>query len=313
MEDFDNYDDYYAPNQTPVIHPNFFVPEEYSNSNSNINFDNKGYDISNINENTNINSIQNLLNNHNIEYPKEKGNEITNSFVKEEKSTNLNTNDIQMPQPKIVNIVSVVDLGTKLRLREIALQCSNSEYNPSRINAVVMRIKTPKAAALIFNTGIMIVLGAKDKEISKKAAKIFAKSIKQLGFEVKLKNFKIVNIVATCDLGFPIKLTNLSLELNAKLNGGHKDKDEKICYYESEIFPGLIYHMRKPELTLLVFQSGKMNFVGAKNKDDIFNALKKVYPLLCKYKNEIIMDKNKDKNKEISDLTIQEFSDIINL
>jgi transcription initiation factor TFIID TATA-box-binding protein len=239
--------------------------------------------------------------------------ENEDSFVKEEKSTNLNTNDIQMPQHQIVNIVSVVDLGTKLRLREIALQCSNSEYNPSRINAVVMRIKTPKAAALIFNTGIMIVLGAKDKEISKKAAKIFAKSIKQLGFEVKLKNFKIVNIVATCDLGFPIKLTNLSLELNAKLNNNSKDKDKKICYYESEIFPGLIYHMRKPELTLLVFQSGKMNFVGAKNKDDIFNALEKVYPLLCKYKNEIIMNKNKDKNKEISDLTIPEFSDIINL
>ena len=307
MKDSDYYDEYYAPNKTPVIQPNFFELEENSDSNSHINFDN-----SNMNENTNINSIQNLLDNHNIEYQKEKSNEITKSFVKEEKSTNLNTNDIRIPLPQIVNIVSMVDLGTKLNLREIALQCSNSEYNPSRINAVVIRIKKPTTAALIFNTGIMIVLGAKDEENSKKAAKIFAKSIKQLGYDVKFKNFKIVNIVANCDLGFPILLTQLSLELNAKLSKVQSlnKEDKKICYYEAELFPGLIYHMRKPELTLLVFQSGKMNFVGAKNKDDIFNALKKVYPLLCKHKNEIIKKKNKD--KVIDEATEPEFSDIIN-
>ena len=71
-------------------------------------------------------------------------------------------------------------------------------------------------------------------------------------------------------------------------NKGEKDP----CHYEPELFPGLIYHMRKPELTLLVFKSGKMNFVGAKNKDDIFEALKKIYPLLYKFKNDLIMNKN---------------------
>ena len=65
--------------------------------------------------------------------------------------------------------------------------------------------------------------------------------------------------------------------------------------------------MRKPELTVLIFKSGKMNFVGAKNKDDIIDALKKVYPLLYKYKNEVIMNKNKD-----GDSSEPEFSDIIN-
>ena len=111
-----------------------------------------------------------------------------------------------MPQPQIVNIVSMVNLRVPLNLKLIALKCRNSEYNPSRINAVIMRIKEPKAAALIFNSGIIIVLGARDKEKSKQAAKIFAKQIKNLGYEVKFSDFKIVNIVATCDLGFPIKL-----------------------------------------------------------------------------------------------------------
>ena len=118
-----------------------------------------------------------------------------------------------MPQPQIVNIVSMVNLRVPLNLKLIALKCRNSEYNPSRINAVIMRIKEPKAAALIFNSGIIIVLGARDKEKSKQAAKIFAKQIKNLiknlGYEAKFSDFKIVNIVATCDLGFPIKLTQL--------------------------------------------------------------------------------------------------------
>ena len=34
----------------------------------------------------------------------------------------------QMPQPRIVNIVSSFDLACDLNLREIALKCANSEY-----------------------------------------------------------------------------------------------------------------------------------------------------------------------------------------
>ena len=54
----------------------------------------------------------------------------------------------QMPQPRIVNIVSMFDLGCDLNLREIALKCSNSEYNPQRINAVIMRKKTQRLQRL---------------------------------------------------------------------------------------------------------------------------------------------------------------------
>ena len=76
-------------------------------------------------------------------------------------------------------------------------------------------------------------------------------------------------------------------------NKSTNDEDEKSpCHYEPEVFPGLIYHMTKPELTLLIFQSGKMNFVGAKNKDDIYEALQKIYPLLCKFKNELVINTN---------------------
>ena len=284
---FSSTEELNIPNQTPLNQPIYMSLDSDSNSNSQISYYNQVFG--------NSNPIQNILNNHNILLQKEKNNEANNSFVKEDKSTNLCTNENKMPQPQIVNIVSMVNLRVPLNLKLIALKCRNSEYNPSRINAVIMRIKEPKAAALIFNSGIIIVLGARDKEKSKQAAKIFAKQIKNLGYEVKFSDFKIVNIVATCDLGFPIKLTQLNIKINYMLskNKSTNDEDEKSpCHYEPEVFPGLIYHMTKPELTLLIFQSGKMNFVGAKNKDDIYEALQKIYPLLCKFKNELVMNTN---------------------
>jgi transcription initiation factor TFIID TATA-box-binding protein len=296
MSGFSSTEELNIPNQTPMIQPVFTNLESDSNQNSHISYYNQVFGDSN--------PIQNLLDNHNKDLQKEKDNENTNFFVKEDKSTDLCTNENRMPQPQIVNIVSMVNLGVPLKLREIAIQCKNAEYNPTRINAVIMRIKEPKAAALIFNSGIIIVLGARSKEKSKEAAKIFAKQIKKLGYNVKFCGFKIVNIVATCDLGFPIKLTKLNIKINSNLskNKSNNDEEEKSpCYYEPEAFPGLIYHMSKPELTLLIFQSGKMNFVGAKNKDDIFDALNKIYPLLCKFKNNLIANTN-----------VSEFSNINN-
>jgi len=312
MEIFNNCsfsDEINIPNKTPRNNPFFWNLDNDSNSNSHITYYNQIYSISNINGKTNNNPIQNILDNHNIKHQEDKADNAINSEAKEDKSTDINTNEVGMPQPRIVNIVSMANLCKRLNLKEIALQCSNSEYNPSRINAVIMRIREPKTAALIFNSGIIIVLGARDEENSKKAAKIFAKNIKQLGYDVKFKDFKIVNIVATCDLKFPIKLTKLSLELNAKLSNNQKNNiDKKQCFYEPDTFPGLIYHMRNPQLTILVFKSGKINFVGAKNRNDIFDALGKFYPLLRKYKSDIMM---KQENNE--DINEAEFSNINNL
>ena len=157
MEVFNNgyfSDNIDIPNKTPRNNPFFWNLDNDSNSNSHITYYNQVYDNSNINSNTNISQIQNLLDNHNIKHQEDKIADAINSEAKEDKSTDINTNEIGMPQPRIVNIVSMVNLCKRLNLKEIALQCTNSEYNPSRINAIIMRIKEPKTAALIFNSGL---------------------------------------------------------------------------------------------------------------------------------------------------------------
>lgn len=68
--------------------------------------------------------------------------------------------------------------------------------------------------------------------------------------QVKFYNFKIQNIVATCDLKFPIKLENLN-----HIHG-------QFSSYEPELYPGLIYRMVSPRVVLLIFVNGKIVLTG---------------------------------------------------
>ena len=241
--------------------------------------------------------------NDNKNNKKEENKEIIkeNETVKTQADTALLNPEIS--NLRIVNVVSMVDLGCQLNLSDIAKSCKNSEYNPVRLNAVIMRIKEPKSVALIFNSGKMVCAGAKNEEDSKTAAKKFAKTVKKLVNEVIFKNFRIINMVATCDFKFRIHLTKLNSEISYKLRKTLNSKElEKKISYEPQIFPGLIYHMDKPKLAVLIFSSGKVNFVGIKKKDDAFEALKNIQPIIQKYK-IVIKNKNEEaKEKEFDNI-----------
>jgi transcription initiation factor TFIID TATA-box-binding protein len=189
-------------------------------------------------------------------------------------SSNLQPNSIfpENIEPKLQNIVSTANLKCELDLREIALKAKNAEYNPKRFAAVIMRIREPKTTALIFASGKMVCTGARSEEDSKKAARQYAKIINKLGFNVKFTEFKIQNIVGSCDVKFPIRLEGL-----ANTHG-------RFCNYEPEMFPGLIYRMHSPKIVLLIFVSGKIVLTGAKERNDIFTAFRNIYNTLLQFR-----------------------------
>ncbi|OBZ75826.1 TATA-box-binding protein [Grifola frondosa] len=80
------------------------------------------------------------------------------------------------------------------------------EYNPKRFAAVIMRIRDPKTTALIFASGKMVVTGAKSEDDSRLASRKYARIVQKLGFDAKFSEFKIQNIVGSCDVKFPIRL-----------------------------------------------------------------------------------------------------------
>lgn len=52
---------------------------------------------------------------------------------------------------RIQNIASTTNFGCRLDLKKIALKCRNTEFNPRRFGAVIMRLREPRATALIFS------------------------------------------------------------------------------------------------------------------------------------------------------------------
>lgn len=142
------------------------------------------------------------------------------------------------------------------------------QYNPKRFAAVIMRIREPKTTALIFASGKMVVTGAKSEDDSKLASRKYARIIQKLGFNAKFTDFKIQNIVGSCDIKFPIRLEGLA------------SKHHNFSSYEPELFPGLIYRMIKPKIVLLIFVSGKIVLTGAKVREEIYQAFEMIYPVL---------------------------------
>ncbi|KAB0798754.1 hypothetical protein PPYR_06634 [Photinus pyralis] len=176
--------------------------------------------------------------------------------------------------PQLQNIVSTVNLNCKLDLKKIALQARNAEYNPKRFAAVIMRIREPRTTALIFSSGKMVCTGAKSEEDSRLAARKYARIIQKLGFPAKFLDFKIQNMVGSCDVKFPIRLEGLVLTHAA------------FTSYEPELFPGLIYRMVKPRIVLLIFVSGKVVLTGAKVRQEIYEAFDNIYPILKSFKKQ---------------------------
>ncbi|KAG0463455.1 hypothetical protein HPP92_019524 [Vanilla planifolia] len=150
--------------------------------------------------------------------------------------------------PTLQNIVSTVNLDCKLDLKKIALQARNAEYNPK------------------------VCTGAKSEIQSKLAARKYARIIQKLGFPAKFKDFKIQNIVGSCDVKFPIRLEGLAYSHGA------------FSSYEPELFPGLIYRMKQPKIVLLIFVSGKIVLTGAKVRDETYTAFENIYPVLTEFR-----------------------------
>ncbi|KAK9829460.1 hypothetical protein WJX72_006000 [[Myrmecia] bisecta] len=174
--------------------------------------------------------------------------------------------------PVLQNIVATVNFKCKLDLKNIALHARNAEYNPKRFAAVIMRIRNPKTTALIFASGKMVVTGAKSESAAHLAARKYCRIIQKLGNDAHFQEFKVQNIVGSCDVKFPIRLEGL-----AYTHG-------MFCSYEPELFPGLIYRMKQPKIVLLIFVSGKVVLTGAKQRSEIYQAFEAIYPVLQEFK-----------------------------
>ena len=174
----------------------------------------------------------------------------------------------------IVNVVGNAKLNQRIDLNAVVKGNPGVEYRPKQFPGLVFRLKRPKTATLIFNSGKMVCTGAKSAKESKRAVMNVIKELKKSGIIIVGKpEFKIVNIVASASVGGRVDLEKCVITL-------------KRTMYEPEQFPGLIYRMDVPKVVILIFASGKLVITGAKMEQDVYEAYNKLHKTL--EENELI-------------------------
>jgi len=165
---------------------------------------------------------------------------------------------------KVQNIVATTSLGKSISLMKLARSGANTEYNPEQFPGLVLRIKKPKSAVLVFSSGNLVCTGTKSIEQVKEVIANVIKVIRKIGVKVTEKpKINVQNIVGSGSINMILNLNLLALELEN-------------TEYEPEQFPGLVYKLSEPNATFLLFSNGKLVCTGTKNRQELDDAKKKL-------------------------------------
>ena len=173
---------------------------------------------------------------------------------------------------RIVNMVVSTDFKHPLNLEKIASTLPNTEYNPEQFPGLVIRLKTPKSSALLFTTGRVVCTGAKTmKEVKESIHKIM-KLLERVKVKITIEpEIHVQNMVASGALGFALNLNDLVMKL-------------RNVEYEPEQFPGLVYKIKEPKASFLLFSNGKIVCTGVKSRKEADDAVAKLEATLEKAK-----------------------------
>jgi transcription initiation factor TFIID TATA-box-binding protein len=165
---------------------------------------------------------------------------------------------------KVQNIVATTSLEKDISLSKLARTQPNTEYNPETFPGLVLRVKKPKSAVLVFSSGNLVCTGVKSIAQVKEVVEQVIKQLKKIGVHVTVKpKINVQNIVASGSINLDLNLNTLSLELEN-------------TEYEPEQFPGLVYKLVNPTATFLLFSNGKLVCTGTKNKEQLEESMRQL-------------------------------------
>ncbi|MDI6916489.1 MAG: hypothetical protein QMC80_01680 [Thermoplasmatales archaeon] len=163
----------------------------------------------------------------------------------------------------IKNVVATFKLNKKIdvgKVHKAFKKESTCNKNVFRKKVVVLKVERPRMSFLIYGTGSVVCCGAESVKDAKESGNYLAKRFRKIGINVKLLTpVEIQNIVASANLDTKINLRKIAIE-NTEIE------------YEPEQFPAAIWRMPN-NVTILLFQSGKVICAGSKNMKDIVSAV----------------------------------------
>jgi len=177
---------------------------------------------------------------------------------------------------QIQNIVATTSLEKPIPLVKLARTLPNTEYNPKTFPGLVLRVKEPKSAVLVFSSGNLVCTGTKSVSQVKKVIDVVIKQLRKINVKITIKpKVTVQNIVASGSIHLKLNLNFLALEMEN-------------TEYEPEQFPGLVYKISEYNATFLLFSNGKLVCTGTKSKQQLEASMKQLLKdikiVLKKYK-----------------------------
>ncbi len=177
--------------------------------------------------------------------------------------------DLPEPLINIENVVASVVINQRLDLHKIEQLIPGATFNPDKFPGLILKLKEPKTALLIFSSGKFVCTGAKSAATVARAVNKVIEMLNSKGIRVTGKPLiKVENIVASAKLYVTVDLERASVELEGTV-------------YEPEQFPGMILRMENPSVVFLVFSSGSLVCTGAKKEEDVYKAVYKLRRILA--------------------------------
>ena len=152
----------------------------------------------------------------------------------------------------ITNLVFTSEIGPALLDLDFLHSHLPSKYNPDRFRGLVLKVET--GTCLVFHNGQIVIVGTKSRKEAVRTLDSLVASVEGLGFDFRLGELKLRNIVAYHNYNTPLNLELLYTTLR---------KDHTVSY-EPELSPALMVQI--PD-TIRIFHNGKVIFTGLKSFD----------------------------------------------
>jgi|GEM_PF-198046 len=159
------------------------------------------------------------------------------------------------------NIVASCKFHVEFPLEKIS-KVLGAEFTPEQFPGAIYHMQQGHTF-LLFKNGKAVLAGCRSVEQLERAAHDLRKDLKKVGVTIKEYNIEVQNMVFSLEMGVDVDLEKFV----------RKVLD---AYYSPELFPGLTYKIHDPNVTFLIFSSGKCVLAGLKDIRDLRKAIEKL-------------------------------------
>uniref|UniRef100_F1KWB6 TATA box-binding protein-like 1 n=2 Tax=Ascaris suum TaxID=6253 RepID=F1KWB6_ASCSU len=193
-----------------------------------------------------------------------------NSHEQDEESEPDGEIDIQ-----IRNVVCTYTLPLHIDLHRVALNCGNVTFDRGR-GVLLKQKRNPLCYVKVYSSGKIYIVGCRSEAECKRAARGVARMVqKSMGKQadvVRIRNYRICNVLATCKMPFGIKIEEMA------------QKYPENSDYEPELSVGLVWRSVDPKATLRIHTTGSITVTGALSEADVMKAIEVIYPILREFR-----------------------------